>query len=266
MVERQQEAFHLLPQTLDVSAWHNGIPIVSHVHATIAARHVTTFIGPSGGGKTAFLRLLCRMEDPSFISRTTGRILLNGEDILTFPSRSSSMTSLRQQVKYVSQTPNLFPSSIFENIAYSIRIQGRIHKTEIGKRVIQSLQHVGLWNDLKDHLQESASVLSYTQQWHLCLARTLVLEPKILLLDHPDSFLEQETIELLATLFEALRNQGCTIILAVSAMDFAQRVSQTIGFFLDGALIEYAPLHQVLADPSNWHTRLFLRDRALRRL
>lgn len=253
----------------DVSASHNGVPIVAHVNATIASGHITTFIGPSGGGKTTFLRLLCRMEDPSFALHTTGRILLNGEDILTFPSRSLSMTSLRQQMKCVYQTPQLFPSSIFENIAYSVRMQGHQshgHKTEIEKRVIQSLRDVGLWNDIKDCLQQSASVLPYTQQWRLCLARALVLEPEILLLDVPGSFQDQEMVELLATLLDGLRNQGRTIILATSAMDFARRVSQTIGFFLNGALIEYAPVHQVLTDPSNWHTRLFLRDRALKRL
>jgi phosphate transport system ATP-binding protein len=225
------------------------------VSMSIRANHVTACIGPSGCGKSTFLRTLNRMSETVPGTRRTGRILLDGEDIL-----AQDVTTLRRRVGMVFQRSNPFPKSIFENVAYGPRINSGLSRAELAEQVERSLVRAALWDEVKDKLHQSASGLSGGQQQRLCIARALAVEPEVLLLDEPCSALDPiataKIEELLLTLADS-----CTIVIVTHNMQQAARVSDFTGFFLLGKLIEFDRTERIFQNPARRETEDYITGR-----
>jgi len=223
------------------------------VSLPLRERQVTALIGPSGCGKTTFLRTLNRMNDLIPGTRTEGEAILEGENIY---AKTIDVVLLRQRVGMVFQRPNPFPKSIFENVAYGLRIQ-RISRREIGEKVEASLRAAALWDEVKDRLKTSALGLSGGQQQRLCIARALAVNPEILLMDEPCSALDPIATLKIEELISEL-SQEYTIVIVTHNMQQAARVSQFTGFFLSGELIEIAPTTQVHERPRKKETENYV--------
>ena len=197
--------------------------------------NVTALIGPSGCGKSTFLRCLNRMNDLIPGAKVGGRIELDGQDI---NARDTDVVSLRRRVGMVFQKPNPFPKSIFENVAYGLRVNGMKSETEIGDRVAASLQRAAIFDEVKERLHSSALGLSGGQQQRLCIARALAVEPEVLLMDEPASALDPIATQKIEEGIHELKNQ-LTIIIVTHNMQQAARVSDRTAFFYMGRLIEH---------------------------
>ena len=230
--------------------------VLSQISIDIRAFRITAVVGTSGSGKSTFLRTLSRMHDLAIPIQMGGHILLNGEDIYA----DMSALSLHQQIGFVFQRSNLFPLSIFDNIAYGVRAQRRCTKREMQDVVEHALQRVGLWNDVKDRLKQNALSLSEGQQKRLCLARALAVEPEVLLIDEPDVGRDALASQTFEELMGCLREQY-TIILATSTPHVALRIADTTGVFSAGTLVEWGPTQQVFSHPKDWRTEAFLTGR-----
>ncbi len=217
---------------------------------------VTALIGPSGCGKTTFLRTLNRMNDLIPGTRTEGEAILDGENIY---AKTIDVVLLRQRVGMVFQRPNPFPKSIFENVAYGLRIQ-RISRREIGEKVEASLRGAALWDEVKDRLKTSALSLSGGQQQRLCIARALAVNPEVLLMDEPCSALDPIATLKIEELISEL-SQEYTIVIVTHNMQQAARVSQFTGFFLSGKLIEIAPTTHLFERPKKKETEDYVSGR-----
>src|SRR6266568_2321849 len=217
---------------------------------------VTALIGPSGCGKTTFLRTLNRMNDLIPGTRTEGEAILDGENIY---AKTIDVVLLRQRVGMVFQRPNPFPKSIFENVAYGLRIQ-RISRREIGEKVEASLRGAALWDEVKDRLKTSALGLSGGQQQRLCIARALAVNPEVLLMDEPCSSLDPIATLKIEELITELQ-KDYTMVIVTHNMQQAARVSQYTGFFLSGKLIEYAPTVELFERPKRKETEDYISGR-----
>jgi phosphate transport system ATP-binding protein len=217
---------------------------------------VTALIGPSGCGKTTFLRTLNRMNDLIPGTRTEGEAILEGENIY---AKTIDVVLLRQRVGMVFQRPNPFPKSIFENVAYGLRIQ-RISRREIGEKVEASLRGAALWDEVKDRLKTSALGLSGGQQQRLCIARALAVNPEVLLMDEPCSALDPIATLKIEELITEL-SQEYTIVIVTHNMQQAARVSHFTGFFLSGKLIEIAPTAHLFEHPRKKETEDYVSGR-----
>ncbi|MBA2285292.1 MAG: phosphate ABC transporter ATP-binding protein [Ktedonobacteraceae bacterium] len=217
---------------------------------------VTALIGPSGCGKSTFLRTLNRMNDLIPGTRTEGQALFDGENIY---QKSTDVVQLRQRVGMVFQRPNPFPKSIFENVAYGLRVQHR-SKREIQEAVEQSLQGAALWEEVKDRLHVSALSLSGGQQQRLCIARALAVQPEVLLMDEPCSALDPIATLKIEELITEL-SRAYTIVIVTHNMQQAGRVSQFTGFFLSGKLIEHAPTRTIFEHPRKKETEDYISGR-----
>jgi len=226
------------------------------VSLPVRERQVTALIGPSGCGKTTFLRTLNRMNDLIPDTRIEGEALLGGENIY---AKTLDVVLLRQRVGMVFQRPNPFPKSIFDNIAYGLRIQGR-GKKEIEETVEQSLRGAALWDEVKDRLTSSALGLSGGQQQRLCIARALAVKPEVLLMDEPASALDPIATLKIEELITSL-SQDYTIVIVTHNMQQAARVSQFTGFFLSGRLIEYASTVNIFERPQRKETEDYVSGR-----
>ncbi len=226
------------------------------VSLSIRERQVTALIGPSGCGKTTFLRTLNRMNDLIPGTRTEGEAILDGENIY---AKTVDVVLLRQRVGMVFQRPNPFPKSIFDNVAYGLRIQGR-SKKQIKEMVEQSLRSAALWDEVKDRLNTSALGLSGGQQQRLCIARALAVKPEVLLMDEPCSALDPIATLKIEELITSL-SQDYTIVIVTHNMQQAARVSQFTGFFLSGKLIECAPTVSVFEHPQRKETEDYISGR-----
>ena len=239
-----------------VNFWYGPKQALFDVAIPLRERQITALIGPSGCGKSTFLRTLNRMNDLIPGTRTEGEALLGGENIY---DKSLDVVLLRQRVGMVFQSPNPFPKSIFENVAYGLRVQGKSSKY-IHERVEASLRGAALWDEIKDRLNSSALGLSGGQQQRLCIARALAVEPEVLLMDEPASALDP-----IATLkIEELVNElvkDYTIVIVTHNMQQAARVSQFTGFFLSGKLIEYAPTVDLFERPKRKETEDYISGR-----
>src|SRR5881392_692709 len=204
----------------------------------IAVNKITSLIGPSGCGKSTLLRTLNRMHETVRGAQLRGEILLDGQRIL-----AQDVTALRRRVGMVFQRPNPFPKSIFDNVAYGLKINGS--KVPISDAVEKSLRHAALWDEVKDHLHKSAYELSGGQQQRLCIARALAVEPEVLLLD-----------ELLVQLKDI-----CTITIVTHNMQQAARVSDFTAFLLIGQLIEFSPTPQLFTTPGDPRTEAYITGR-----
>ncbi|HWY42204.1 MAG TPA: phosphate ABC transporter ATP-binding protein PstB [Candidatus Sulfotelmatobacter sp.] len=223
------------------------------INLGIASSKVTALIGPSGCGKSTLLRTLNRMHETVRNARLEGEILLDGQNIL-----SQDVTLLRRRVGMVFQRPNPFPKSIFDNVAYGLRINGS--KLPIADAVEKSLRHAALWDEVKDHLHKSAYELSGGQQQRLCIARGLAVEPEVLLLDEPCSALDPISTAKIEELLVQLKDL-CTIAIVTHNMQQAARVSDFTAFLLMGQLIEFSPTPHMFTTPSDPRTEAYITGR-----
>jgi len=219
----------------------------------IATNKVTSLIGPSGCGKSTLLRTLNRMYEIVRGARLEGEILLDGQNILT-----QDVTSYRRRVGMVFQRPNPFPKSIFDNVAYGLRINGS--KAPISEAVEKSLRHAALWDEVKDQLHKSAYELSGGQQQRLCIARALAVEPEVLLLDEPCSALDPISTAKIEELLVQLKDL-CTIVTVTHNMQQAARISDFTAFLLTGQLIEFSPTPQLFTTPGDPRTEAYITGR-----
>jgi len=221
---------------------------------------VTALIGPSGCGKSTFLRNLNRINDTIKNSRMEGQILLDNEDV-----REVDVTSLRRRVGMVFQRPNPFPKSIYDNIAYGLKINGMAKRSEMRDRVERSLQRAALWNEVKDKLHDSAYALSGGQQQRLCIARAIATEPEVLLMDEPCSALDPIATRRIEELMMELKLRY-TIAIVTHNLQQAQRVADKTGFlYVDtsqggrtGYLVEFGDSRQIFQDPREEYTKEYI--------
>ena len=219
---------------------------------------VTAFIGPSGCGKSTFLRTLNRMNDIIVGTRVEGRILIDNEDIYT---SGMDVVQLRRRVGMVFQKSNPFPKSIFENVAYGLRINGLVGtKSELAGRVEESLKQAALWDEVKDRLHESALALSGGQQQRLCIARALAVRPDILLMDEPASALDPIATQRIEELVYDLK-KTYTIVIVTHNMQQAARVSDHTAFFWLGRLVEYDRTEKIFTAPAEKLTEDYVTGR-----
>jgi len=228
------------------------------VSLRIPERIVMAFIGPSGCGKSTFLRTLNRMNDVIPATRVAGEILMDGIDIYR---PGTDVVELRRKVGMVFQKSNPFPKSIFDNVAYGLRINGlTANKTELAERVEQALRDAALWNEVKDRLQTSALSLSGGQQQRLCIARALAIRPEVVLMDEPASALDPVATHKIEELIVELKKQY-TIVIVTHNMQQAARVSDTTAFFLLGKLIEVNSTEKMFTNPDEKLTEDYITGR-----
>jgi phosphate transport system ATP-binding protein len=233
--------------------YYGKVHALHNVSLDIATNCVTAMIGPSGCGKSTLLRTLNRMHETLRHTRLEGEITLDGANILAM-----DVTKLRRMVGMVFQKPNPFPKSIFDNVAYGLRING--HKGRLDEAVEKSLRRASLWDEVKDKLQKSAYALSGGQQQRLCIARALAVDPEVLLLDEPCSALDPvNTAKIEELLFEL--KPSCTLVIVTHNMQQAARVSDSTAFMLNGDLIEFSPTPQMFTTPTDPRTEAYITGR-----
>lgn len=219
---------------------------------------VTAFIGPSGCGKSTFLRCLNRMNDRTPSCRVEGEILLNGQDIY---DPSVDVVQLRSYVGMVFQKPNPFPKSIYENIAYAPRIHGLVKDgLEMDELVENALRKASIWDEVKDKLQQPGTALSGGQQQRICIARTIAIQPKVILMDEPCSALDPIATAKIEELMDELK-QDYTIIIVTHNMQQAARVSDHTAFFYLGKLIEFGETGTIFTKPTQQQTEDYITGR-----
>lgn len=224
----------------------------------IGDRQITALIGPSGCGKSTFLRTLNRMNDTIAGARAEGQILLDGENIF---APTMEVTQLRARVGMVFQRPNPFPQSVFDNVAFGPRILNGARAQALTALVEASLRQVGLWDEVKDQLRQDALRLSLGQQQRLCLARTLAVQPEVILMDEPCSALDPLATLEIEELMRRLRERYC-IVIVTHNMQQAARVSDRTGFFWLGQLVEYDATQTIFTRPRNALTEDYITGRA----
>ncbi|MEW6664855.1 MAG: phosphate ABC transporter ATP-binding protein PstB [Thermodesulfobacteriota bacterium] len=218
---------------------------------------VTALIGPSGCGKSTLLRCLNRMNDLIAVSRAEGEILLDGENIY---AQDVDVVSLRRRVGMVFQKPNPFPKTIFENVAYGLRVNGIKDRAFVEARVEESLKQAALWDEVKDRLYDSALGLSGGQQQRLCIARAMAVEPEVLLMDEPASALDPIATQKIEDLIQQLK-EAFTIIIVTHNMQQAARVSDITAFFYLGRLIEVGETDALFTHPKLKQTEDYITGR-----
>ena len=223
----------------------------------MAANTVTAFIGPSGCGKSTFLRLFNRMNDLIPGTRLTGKCLVDERDIY---NKGVNVDELRKQVGMVFQKPNPFPKSIFENVAYGLRVNGINDKGVVRQRVEESLVAAALWDEVKDKLRKSAFELSGGQQQRLCIARALAIRPSVLLMDEPASALDPISTSKIEELIRELK-KNYTIVIVTHNMQQAARVSDKTGFFMLGELVEFGDTKKIFLNPDKEQTQNYITGR-----
>ena len=232
--------------------------VLHDISVDLFSNQVSAFIGPSGCGKSTFLRTLNRMNDIIQGTRVEGDILIDGRHIY---GSGTDVVDLRRRVGMVFQKSNPFPKSIFENVAYGIRINGMAtDRADLSTRVEQSLQQAALWDEVKDRLQESALALSGGQQQRLCIARALAVQPEILLMDEPASALDPIATQRIEELIYDLKKKY-TIVIVTHNMQQAARVSDYTAFFWLGKLVEFARTEQIFTTPKEKLTEDYITGR-----
>ena len=245
-------------QARDVNVFYGDKQALFDVSLDILDRSVTSLIGPSGCGKSTFLRCLNRMNDVIESCRVTGEITLDGRDI---NSPKVDPVQLRARVGMVFQKPNPFPKSIFENVAYGPRIHGLASsKAELAEIVENSLKKAGLWEEVKDRLEEPGTGLSGGQQQRLCIARAIAVNPEVILMDEPCSALDPIATARIEALMEELKENYC-IVIVTHSMQQAARVSQRTAFFHLGKLVEVDETVRMFTNPSDTRTQDYVTGR-----
>jgi phosphate transport system ATP-binding protein len=241
----------------DVDFFYGEKQALYDVSLDIADNAVTALIGPSGCGKSTFLRCLNRMNDTIVGTKVIGRIEIDGEDIY---DKGLDPVLLRARVGMVFQKPNPFPKTIFENVAYGLRIHGLANKTEMGDIVEASLKRAGLWAEVADRLHQSGSGLSGGQQQRLVIARAIAVSPEVILMDEPCSALDPIATARIEELIDELRSQYC-IVIVTHSMAQAARVSQKTAFFHMGRLVEAGKTDEMFTNPRDSRTQDYITGR-----
>lgn len=241
----------------NAKVWYGDFMAIKGINMTIKRNTVTAFIGPSGCGKSTFLRLFNRMNDYVDEFKMEGKIKVNGRNIY---KDKVHVEELRKEIGMVFQKPNPFPKSIFENVAYGLKIQGITDKNLLAERVEKALRQADLWEDVKDNLKKSALALSGGQQQRLCIARTLAVEPSIILMDEPTSALDPISTSKIEELIFELK-QKYTIVIVTHNMQQASRISDYTAFFYLGELIEYDKTKKIFTNPEKQQTENYITGR-----
>lgn len=242
----------------DVSVYYGDTRAINNISIDIEKQSITAFIGPSGCGKSTFLRTINRMNDTIEGCRIDGRVTVDGQDIY---APSVDVVPLRAKVGMVFQKPNPFPKSIYENVAYGPRIHGLAgNKYQLDEIVEKALTSAGLWAEVKDRLHESGTGLSGGQQQRLCIARTIAVEPQIILMDEPCSALDPIATSKIEALMSEL-SEEYTIIIVTHSMQQAARVSKHTAFFHLGDLVEYDSTDTIFTNPKEQKTEDYITGR-----
>ena len=242
----------------DVSVFYGDKKAIDNVSIDIPTRYVTAFIGPSGCGKSTFLRTLNRMNDTIPSARVEGEITLDDEDIY---SPRLDVVQLRARVGMVFQKPNPFPKTIYENVAYGPKIHGFAEgKDDLDAVVEKSLRRAGLWEEVKDRLQDSGTALSGGQQQRLCIARAIAVDPEVILMDEPCSALDPIATAKIEELIDEL-NGRYAIVIVTHSMQQAARVSQRTAFFHLGKMVEYGRTSDIFTNPIEQRTQDYITGR-----
>ncbi len=242
----------------NVNVFYGDKQAIDRVTLDIAEKQVISFIGPSGCGKSTFLRCLNRMNDTIDICRIEGEIALDGKNIY---APDVDVVPLRARVGMVFQKPNPFPKSIYDNVAYGPRIHGlAAGGAELDEIVEMSLERAGLWNEVKDRLQQPGTGLSGGQQQRLCIARTIAVSPEVILMDEPCSALDPIATARIEELIDELSSQF-TIVIVTHSMQQAARVSQRTAYFHLGKLVEIGETEQMFTTPQHEMTQNYITGR-----
>jgi len=244
-------------KTSGLNFFYGPVQALTDVHLQFHQNAVTALIGPSGCGKSTFLRCLNRMNDLIPRTRVEGQILLDDRNIY---DEGTDVVLLRRRVGMVFQKPNPFPKSVFENVAYGLRVNGFHDKRRIPERVEQSLVRAAIWDEVKDRLHDSALGLSGGQQQRLCIARALAVEPEVLLMDEPASALDPIATQKIEELIEQLK-QNYTIIIVTHNMQQASRVSDFTAFFYMGKIVEVDKTNVLFTRPKSKQTEDYITGR-----
>jgi phosphate transport system ATP-binding protein len=238
----------------NINFWYGKQQALKDINIDIHGNQVTAFIGPSGCGKSTFIRLFNRMNELIPKTRHLGKILLDGQDIF---ASSVDVVEIRRRVGMVFQKPNPFPKSIYENLAYGLKINGWRNRHKIEEKVVDSFKKAALWGEIKDRLHESALGLSGGQQQRLCIARCLAVEPEVILFDEPCASLDPISTRKIEELIEELK-KNYTIVIVTHNMQQAARISQFTAMMYLGELMEFAPTDQLFTVPKNRVTEDYL--------
>jgi len=240
-----------------LNLWYGNFQALINVSAAFKEKQITAIIGPSGCGKSTLLRTFNRMNDLVEGVRTSGEILVDGINVL---GSSADLVSLRKKVGMVFQRPNPFPLSIYENIAFGLKIHSAVNKYSLDEAVEEGLKQVALWNELKSKLSKSALSLSLEQRQRLCIARLAAIKPEVLLMDEPCSTLDPQATAHIEELMRELKN-NYTIIIVTHNMQQAARVSDETGFMLLGELIEFGRTEDIFTKPQDKRTEDYITGR-----
>jgi len=241
----------------DLDFFYSGKQALFGVNVSFAANAVTALIGPSGCGKSTLLRTLNRMYSLYPGQKATGQVLLDGEDIL---GPRVNVAALRARIGMVFQKPTPFPKSIFDNVAYGVRLYEKMSKPDLANRVEESLRRAALWEEVKDKLKDSGLSLSGGQQQRLCVARGIAVKPEILLLDEPASALDPISTARLEETIAALKTEY-TVVIVTHNMGQAARLSDHTGFMYLGQLVEFGETEQLFTNPVTTRARDYITGR-----
>lgn len=244
-------------ETKNLNLYYSDFHALKDINMQIQANTVTALIGPSGCGKSTYLRLFNRMNDLIDNVKITGEVKVEGKDIY---AKKTDVVELRRKVGMVFQKPNPFPKTIFENVAYGLRVNGINDNGFIRDKVEQSLVQAALWDEVKDKMNKSAFELSGGQQQRLCIARALAIEPSIILMDEPASALDPISTAKIEELIYELK-QNYTIIIVTHNMQQAGRVSDHTAFFYLGELVEFGETKEIFTNPVDKKTQNYITGR-----
>ncbi|MDO8288640.1 MAG: phosphate ABC transporter ATP-binding protein PstB [Parvibaculum sp.] len=241
----------------NLNFYYGQFHALKDINISIPDRRVTAFIGPSGCGKSTLLRSLNRIYEMYPGQQATGEIIIDGENIL---KPGADLTELRTKVGMVFQKPTPFPMSIFENVAFGIRLYEKLSRSDLEERVHWALSRAALWNEVKDKLNVVGTGLSGGQQQRLCIARAIAVKPQILLMDEPASALDPISTAKLEELIEELREEFC-IVIVTHNMQQAARTSDYTAFMYLGELVEFDTSEKIFTNPGNTRTRDYVTGR-----
>ena len=244
-------------ETKNINFYYGSYHALKNINIQMEANTVTALIGPSGCGKSTFLRLFNRMNDLIDNTKLEGECLINNKNIY---DKSIDVDVLRKDIGMVFQKPNPFPKSIFENVAYGLKVNGIKNKNIIKQRVEESLVSAALWEEVKDKLNKSAFELSGGQQQRLCIARALAVKPHLLLMDEPASALDPISTSKIEELIYQLK-KDYTIVIVTHNMQQAARVSDKTAFFMLGEMIEYSDTKKMFLNPDKETTQNYITGR-----
>jgi len=244
-------------ESKNVDFYYGPSQALKNINIAIRSNTVTALIGPSGCGKSTYLRLFNRMNDLIDDIKISGQVMIDGEDIY---GKGINVDSLRKNVGMVFQKPNPFPKTIFENVAYGLRVNGIKDKKFIEERVETSIKQVVLWEEVKDKLKKSAFELSGGQQQRLCIARALAIQPSVILMDEPTSALDPISTAKVEELIYELKAKY-TIVIVTHNMQQAGRVSDRTAFFYLGELVEYDETKKLFTNPKEERTQNYITGR-----